>query len=41
MPHPLRKLTLHERKEEAIYRLQLRQSHAEDTKDLREKGLID
>lgn len=41
MPHPYRKLTEHERKEEVIYRLQLRQSHAEHTRQLREKGLID
>lgn len=41
MPHPLRKLTEHERKEEAIYRRQLRESHARWTEELREKELID
>lgn len=41
MPHPLRKLTVQEMKEEAIYRRQLRESHAEHTRELREKGLID
>lgn len=41
MPGLYRKLTEQEMMEEAIYRRQLRKSHAEHTRELREKGLID